>query len=259
LHHPRGDLLKISLGNLRGQTFCTAPSSGTSFQCGGSTGNYYQVGWSQGTTEGGSSGSALFNSANQVIGTLYGGSSSCSSTSSPEFYGRFDVAYNAALKNWLAPLASSAPTIGRTAVYRFYNGTTGAHFFTTSVAERDNTIQTAPSFTYEGIGFYAQAAPLPGNIPVYRFYGLVGGAHFYTSSTQERDSVLGNLPSFRYEGIAWYASPSAAAGGSPVYRFYRPSKQVHFYTISLAERDFIVANNSEYFYEGVGYYAWTSQ
>jgi len=259
LHHPRGDLLKISFGTLRGQTFCTAPSAGTAFQCGGSTGNYYQVGWNQGTTEGGSSGSALFNSANQVIGTLYGGSSSCSATSSPEFYGRFDVAYNVALKNWLSPTASVAPASGRSAVYRFYNAATGAHFFTINAAERDNTIQNLPSFAYEGIAFYAQAGALSSNIPVYRFYGTVGGAHFYTSSAQERDSVLSSLPAFRYEGIAWYASAVAAAGASPVYRFYRPSKQVHFYTIGLAERDFIIANNPEYVYEGVGYYAWTSQ
>ncbi|MBT9514296.1 MAG: trypsin-like peptidase domain-containing protein [Acidovorax sp.] len=259
LHHPRGDMLKISFGNLRGQTFCTAPSAGTVFQCGGSTGNYHQVGWSRGTTEGGSSGSALFNGANQVIGTLYGGSSSCSATASPEFYGRFDVAYNAALKNWLSPAVSVVPSSGRSAVYRFYNGLTGAHFFTTSAAERDNTIQNAPSFAYEGIAFYAQGGPQPTNIPVYRFYGTVGGAHFYTSSAQERDSVLNNLPAFRYEGVAWYASPNVISGVSPVYRFYRPSKQVHFYTIGLAERDFIIANNPEYVYEGVGYYAWTSQ
>ena len=259
LHHPRGDLLKISFGTIGGQTFCTPPGAGTEFQCIGNSGNYYQINWSRGTTEGGSSGSAIFNSANQVIGTLYGGSSTCRATTSPEFYGRFDIAFNTALKNWLAPASSTPSSNGRVAVYRFFNGTTGAHFFTTSVAERDNTLQTAPSFSYEGVAFFAQAAPATGNSAVYRFYGLVGGAHFYTSSTQERDAVLTSAPSFRYEGIAWYAAPSPIAGTSPVYRFYRPSKQVHFYTISLAERDFIVANNPEYVYEGVGYYAWTSQ
>lgn len=259
LHHPRGDVLKISFGTIGGQTFCTPPGTGTGFQCIGNSGNYYQINWSRGTTEGGSSGSALFNSANQVIGTLYGGSSTCSATASPEFYGRFDIAFNTALKNWLAPASSMPSGNGRVAVYRFFNGATGAHFFTTSAAERDNTIQTAPSFSYEGVAFFAQAAPASNNSAVYRFYGLVGGAHFYTSSAQERDAVLNGMPSFRYEGVAWYAAPSPIAGASPVYRFYRPSKQVHFYTISLAERDFIVSNNPEYVYEGVGYYAWTSQ
>lgn len=259
LHHPRGDMLKISFGSIGGQTFCTPSGSGTEFQCIGNSGNYYQINWSRGTTEGGSSGSALFNSANQVIGTLYGGSSTCSSAASPEFYGRFDIAFNTALKNWLAPVSPAPLSNGRVAVYRFFNGTTGAHFFTTSVAERDNTIQTAPSFSYEGVAFFAQAAPATGNTAVYRFYGLMGGAHFYTSSAQERDTVLNSMPSFRYEGIAWYAVPSPTAGSSPVYRFYRPSKQVHFYTISLAERDSIIVNNPEYVYEGVGYYAWASQ
>ena len=36
-------------------------------------------------------------------GQLYGGSSSCSNTTAPDYYGRFDVAFNAALKKWLSP------------------------------------------------------------------------------------------------------------------------------------------------------------
>ena len=258
LHHPSGDMLKISQGTLRGQTQCTTPGEGTTFECSGDSGNYYQVNWSQVITEGGSSGSALFNSANQVIGTLYGGSSSCSASGSSDFYGRFDRAFDAALKNWLAPTGPIPPSTARVAVYRFFNGVTGAHFFTTSLAERDNTLLNAPSFAYEGVAFYAQGGAQSSNIPVYRFYGTTGGAHFYTSSALERDNVLNTQPAFRFEGISWYASPAATAGASAVYRFYRPSKQVHFYTIGLAERDYIIANNPEYMYEGVAYYAWIS-
>src|SRR3989344_3672733 len=49
LHHPRGDLLKVSLGTLNSLISCT-PTSETQFQCSGTTGNYYQVNWTQGTT-----------------------------------------------------------------------------------------------------------------------------------------------------------------------------------------------------------------
>lgn len=258
LHHPRGDMLKFSQGTLLSQTQCTTPSEGTVFQCQGSSGNYYQVNWSQGITEGGSSGSALFNPANQVIGTLYGGSSRCSAVASSDFYGRFDKAFDASLKNWLAPTGAVPSGTARVAVYRFFNGVTGAHFFTASLAERDNTLLNAPSFAYEGVAFYTQGSAQLSNMPVFRFYGTTGGAHFYTSSAQERDNVLSTQPAFRYEGISWYASPAATSGASAVYRFYRPSKQVHFYTIGLAERDYIIANNPEYVYEGVAYYAWIS-
>ena len=258
LHHPRGDMLKFSQGTLRSQTQCTTPSEGTVFQCQGSSGNYYEVSWSQGITEGGSSGSALFNPANQVVGTLYGGSSRCSAVASSDFYGRFDKAFDASLKNWLAPTGAVPSGTARVAVYRFFNGVTGAHFFTASLAERDNTLLNAPSFAYEGVAFYTQGSAQISNMPVFRFYGTTGGAHFYTSSAQERDNVISTQPAFRYEGISWYASPAATAGASAVYRFYRPSKQVHFYTIGLAERDYIIANNPEYVYEGVAYYAWIS-
>lgn len=259
LHHPRGDLLKFSMGAVSGQTACF-PTSATQFSCGGTTGNYYRVNWSQGSTEGGSSGSALFKGGSQVIGTLYGGSSSCTATTAPEYYGRFDVAFNAAMKNWLSPSTGQPPVVStgnRVPVYRFYNGTTGAHFFTASPAERDNTLQNSPVFAYEGVAFYAQAITQTGNSPVYRFFGSTGGAHFYTINVAERDAVVGSNSDFKYEGVAWFASTNAAAGGMPLYRFYQPAKGVHFYTISLAERDYLIANVPSYRYEGIGYYAWT--
>lgn len=71
LHHPRGDLLKLSMGTVVGQSSC-ATISATQFSCSGTTGNFYRVTWSQGTTEGGSSGSAIFR-AGRVTGTLFGG------------------------------------------------------------------------------------------------------------------------------------------------------------------------------------------
>ncbi|RYF25041.1 MAG: serine protease [Comamonadaceae bacterium] len=106
LHHPQGDLLKISFGAITGQTACASVSS-NQFSCSGSSGNFYRVSWSQGLTEGGSSGSGIFR-GNALVGTLYGGASSCSSAA--DFYGRFDVAYGAALKTWLSPGSSSTPS-----------------------------------------------------------------------------------------------------------------------------------------------------
>src|SRR5688572_1659776 len=62
LHHPRGDLLKISSGRVDFYLSCTPPVNG-SFSCDtasqGSS-EYFATGWTNGLTEPGSSGSGLF-------------------------------------------------------------------------------------------------------------------------------------------------------------------------------------------------------
>ena len=83
-HHPSGDWLKHSVG---GAVYKSS--------------NFLKVTWTSGTTEGGSSGGALLNNTGQVIGTLWGGSSSCSEPSLPDYYGRFSAAYSRGLRNWL--------------------------------------------------------------------------------------------------------------------------------------------------------------
>ena len=254
LHHPSGDLLKISFGAVNSQANCQ-PTTGSGFQCSGTSGNYYRVSWSQGTAEGGSSGSALFQGG-YVVGTLYGGSATCTNRSAYDYYGRFDVAYNAALKAWLNPASTPAPA--RSAVYRFYNATTGAHFYTASAAERDFVIRTYPQFGYENIAFYAYPDASSGKDPVFRFYNPTSGAHFYSGSVAERDFVIANFPEFKYEVVSWYAQTGAGNGASPIYRFYNATTGAHFYTISAAERDFVIQVHKAFRYEGPMYYAWTT-
>ncbi|MGS5085723.1 hypothetical protein ACVC7V_04340 [Hydrogenophaga sp. A37] len=142
-----------------------------------------------------------------------------------------------------------------TVAYRFYNTRTGAHFFTTSVAERDNVINTLSSImNYEGPAFYASSTSGAGLSPVHRFYNTQTGVHFYTISETERAHVTATLPQFTYEGIAYYASTQAGVGFTPLYRFFLPSKGFHFYSNSLTERDNVIANLPQYSYEGIGYY-----
>ena len=105
LHHPAGDLLKISSGAISGNSSCRTIND-TQFSCSGLSGNFYRVNWTEGTTEGGSSGSGIFRGG-ALIGTLYGGSAVCSNSASSDYYGRFDVAYAAALYRWLSPGAVS--------------------------------------------------------------------------------------------------------------------------------------------------------
>lgn len=252
LHHPQGDLLKFSSGSVISQANC-AGMGGTQVSCSGVSGNFYRVGWTKGTTEGGSSGSALFGSDGRyVIGTLYAGNATCGINTTYDYYGRFDVAYNAALKQWLG--VNNA--VSRSPIYRFYNATTGAHFFTPNVVERDMVIQSLPAFAYEGVAFYSYASAASGQSPVFRFYNTASGAHFYTISAAERDFVQSTLPTYRYEGSGWWAQALAGNNAVGVYRFYKPKANTHFYTINPAERDFLIANNKEYSYEGLVYYAW---
>jgi hypothetical protein len=108
IHHPMGDLQKISYGSLKAYTACTAlnPLTG-SFTCPVSTlanAKFISAVWTQGTTEPGSSGSGLYKtigSSKYLIGQLYGGASSCTNQTATDSYGRFDVAYTAALSKWL--------------------------------------------------------------------------------------------------------------------------------------------------------------
>ena len=55
----------------------------------------------------------------------------------------------------MAPAVASAIPAPTQAIYRFYNQSTGAHFYTASAAERDHVMATWPElFTYEGPAFF---------------------------------------------------------------------------------------------------------
>jgi hypothetical protein len=83
IHHPSADRKKIS----------TYTTSLQSTQWGSASGSHWRVFWSQtanghGVTEGGSSGSPIFDNQGRIVGTLTGGSSFCTSPNSPDQYGK---------------------------------------------------------------------------------------------------------------------------------------------------------------------------
>lgn len=261
LHHPKGDLLKYSNGGITGFYNCNL-GGGSTFSCANGTAassSHYLMTLSQGITEGGSSGSGIFSNG-YMVGVLSGGSSTCGAAagSNYNFYGRFDVSYAAGLSQWLWA-SSGGGGSSRSAVYRFFNSSTGAHFYTPSAAERDFVIATYPVFKYEGPAFYAYTTQAAGTSPVYRFFNKVTGAHFYTISASERDFVIATYPAFVYEGTSWYAQTATGGSATAMYRFFNTSTGAHFYTISAGERDFVIATYPVFKYEGPAYYAWTSQ
>lgn len=95
IHHPSGDAKKVSVGRHVSDTY---PQQ-------------FTVGWQEGTTEGGSSGSGLFalyaDNTYRLRGGLYGGNASCSNTGSltntanRDHYSRLDLIFPQ-IKQWLA-------------------------------------------------------------------------------------------------------------------------------------------------------------
>ncbi|MBT32111.1 MAG: hypothetical protein CMO01_20825 [Thalassobius sp.] len=116
IHHPEGDIKKIS-------TYNTLLESSTYSSDANIKNTHWQVFWSQtnngfGVTEGGSSGAPLFNVAGQVVGTLTGGTSSCTNTSGFDMYGKiaYDWESNGTtstyrLKDWLDPSNTGVSTL----------------------------------------------------------------------------------------------------------------------------------------------------
>ena len=86
IHHPRGDIKKISHDN-NPQAQANAIDVGS-----GPADCWHVFNWDSGTTEPGSSGSALWNQDHRIIGQLYGGAATCDNNVD-DYYGRFDVSY----------------------------------------------------------------------------------------------------------------------------------------------------------------------
>lgn len=108
IHHPGGDVKKLSEGTVNGISGPGQAASGV--------GDFLHVTWTAGTTEAGSSGSGAFAITGEqggqhlLVGNLHSGLASCSNRSSPDWYARFSVAYPS-IRQWLACGPSAAPAL----------------------------------------------------------------------------------------------------------------------------------------------------
>lgn len=118
IHHPSGDIKKIS-------TYTTPLEDATysgSYGNNGAANAHWEVIWSattngHGVTEGGSSGSPIFDNNGYIIGTLSGGSSYCNYKNYPDLYGKLSYHWDSngtssssQLKPWLDPNNTGATT-----------------------------------------------------------------------------------------------------------------------------------------------------
>lgn len=110
IHHPQGDIKKISTYT---NPLISAQYNNISED---PAGKYWGVYWSEtqnghGVTEGGSSGSPIFNNAGLVVGSLTGGGSSCTFPDAADYYGKLSTSWetitskdsNNVLSYWLDP------------------------------------------------------------------------------------------------------------------------------------------------------------
>lgn len=109
IHHPAGDIMKACrdidapiLSNESGEFM------------------WQVLNWDLGVTQGGSSGSPLFDQEGRIIGQLYGGSSACDGNvdnGGDDIYGRFGISWDAGstpatrLKDWLDPTNTGVMTV----------------------------------------------------------------------------------------------------------------------------------------------------
>jgi len=237
VHHPFGDLKKWSQGTSPAyQTF----SDGSSF---------IQARYSQGTTEGGSSGAALltFNSAGnfyEVRGGLFGGDASCQNMNGLDIYSRIDNMLPL-VRQYLTPGNNPSGTV---VAVEFYNQSLQHYFISTDPGEI-NDLDTGVHVGWErtGLRFLAYPTQVAGTNPVCRFYRApaYGDSHFYSASPTECAQTAAAHP------VDWiYESPTVfyiqlpntttgvcPAGTLPIWRFFNQLTTNHRYTTDVTTRD----------------------
>jgi lysyl endopeptidase len=247
IHHPEGDLKKISQGTTQGfQTF----SDGSS---------YIAMQWTQGATEPGSSGSGLFTynptqNYYELRGGLYGGSSACNAGSqgATDVYSRLDVALPM-LRQYLTPNAAN-PT-KETLVVEYYYAGYDDYFITANQAEIQALDNGAhPGWQRTGLTFLAYSDPSvapAGASPVCRFYVLpqAGDSHFYSADPAECAATALKFAGTWVEespALFYIQLPNPATGACPpntraIFRFLNDGNGLHHrYTAEVDVRDSII-------------------
>ncbi|MDP7027647.1 MAG: dockerin type I domain-containing protein [Candidatus Marinimicrobia bacterium] len=108
IHHPGGDPMKINYDNDQAYS-CSWYGSST----------HWCLSWDEGGTEGGSSGSPIFDNNKRIVGQLTGGSGSCGSGGT-DYYGKFSTSWNSSgsssssLEYWLDPNNTNQYTLDGT-------------------------------------------------------------------------------------------------------------------------------------------------
>ena len=186
IHHPDGSAKKIS-------TYTNSLSSTT--YNGGAFNAHWSVIWSattngHGVTEGGSSGSPIFNQNKRIVGQLSGGSSYCNLTNFPDKYGKMSenwtsngTSNGAQLASWLDPTNSNVT---------YMDGTyapCGTSSLSCSISQTANSITTGGTVNFSGNSSSSN------NTWSWNFdVSGIGGSSPSNSSSQNPNNITFNNP-----------------------------------------------------------------
>jgi hypothetical protein len=163
----------------------------------------------------GDSGSVLVDGANRVLGLYFAG----------------DTTAGYGIANPIGPVLSAlAVHLGSTTTapfYRYWNGATGDHLYTTNWAELNGG---RGGFVLEGVQCRIHPSPAAGTVALHRYWNPGVTDHFYTTDFNELG--MGRF-GWAYEGVAGFVYPAPAAGRLPLHRYWNPRIGDHFYTTSF--------------------------
>jgi len=162
---------------------------------------------------------------------------------------------------------------GSFGVYRFFDNSTGTHFFTADVTEKNALMNPAlstfrPDLREEVNNFGALNPTVTdaNAISVYRFFDTRYGTHFFTASQTEA-ADLRNMSSSSYRpdlvyeaGSSFQEHSTQQTGDVAVYRLFDKNYGTHFYTGSQSEYAAITTAGTTTYRadlvsEGIGFYA----
>lgn len=191
IHHPQGDVKMISTYNdplvsTRYDNISEDPD-----------GKYWKVVWNEtqnghGVTEGGSSGSPIFNQSGNIVGALTGGRASCANLTQPDYYGKLSYSWGDSgsdstnsLSYWLDPTNSSVLSLE------------GTNLDSTSViagfSGNPRNIIVGQSVNYINTSY--------GNVTSFRWY-FEGGSPNYSESKEPGEITYNRAGNFRVQLIA---------------------------------------------------------
>jgi hypothetical protein len=259
IHHPSGDLAKYSKGQVTNDSTAIVDDL--------VHGSFSEIVWSEGVTEGGSSGGAIATVAPsgtfyEVRGGLYEGSSACGSLFShlPDYYSHL-AATLPVMRQYLTPNAANPN--GVVVAVEFYNAALDHYFLSTNPDEIANLDSgRTVGWVRTGLRFLVYDHQAPGTSPVCRFYRTprFGDSHFYSASPQECAQTAAEHPvDWTYESAAVFyvqlpdqASGACPAGTVAVYRFFNSRTTNHRYTVERVVRDEMAAVPAVWTAEGYG-------
>tara|TARA_Y100000588_G_scaffold219423_1_gene233303 strand:+ start:3207 stop:5375 length:2169 start_codon:yes stop_codon:yes gene_type:complete len=202
VHHPGGAPKKINFDNdsaYNSGTINWGDGYGTS-----PAGSHWEVYWDDGGTEGGSSGSPLFDNNQRIVGQLSGGSGACGTGS--DSYGKLARAWSTSnIENWLDPTNS-----GATAIDGIY--TAGeADYVTVTDPNGGETLQTGGTFNI------TWDSNLSSNVSIKLYINSTFNSNI-TTNTSNDGSYYWNIPSSIAQGSN-YKIKITSTSNSSVYDY----------------------------------------